>query len=112
MSGAILRWGQSMGSRYALKLNVSRSGLTHIQSSEKKLEEKLSLSMLENKAVLITGGSRGIGAQIVRQAMQEGAQVVFTYKASANAANTLAQELAAEYPGQDCLAFQADVADV
>ena len=70
------------------------------------------MSMLEGKAMLITGGSRGIGAQIVRQAMEEGAQVVFTYKESANAANTLAQELAAQYPGQSCLAFQCDVADV
>jgi 3-oxoacyl-[acyl-carrier protein] reductase len=69
------------------------------------------MSMLENKSVLITGGSRGIGAQIVRQAMEEGAQVAFTYKESTNAANTLAQELAAQYPGQYCLAFQCDVVD-
>jgi len=67
--------------------------------------------MLENKFVLVTGGSRGIGAQIVRRAMEEGAQVAFTYKDSAAAANTLSQELAAQYPGQHCLAFQCDVAD-
>ena len=67
--------------------------------------------MLENKTVLVTGGSRGIGAQIVRRAMEEGAQVAFTYKSSADAATILSQELTALYPGQMCLALQCDVAD-
>lgn len=67
--------------------------------------------MLENKSVLITGGSRGIGAQIVRAAMEYGAQVAFTYKGSAEAAQTLARELAAQYPGQACLAYACDVAE-
>ena len=67
--------------------------------------------MLENKTVLVTGGSRGIGAQIVRRAMEEGAQVAFTYKDSAEAAATLSQEMTALYPGQSCLAFQCDVTD-
>ncbi len=67
--------------------------------------------MLENKTVLVTGGSRGIGAQIVRRAMEVGAQVAFTYKGSADAAATLSQEMTALYPGQCCLAFQCDVVD-
>jgi 3-oxoacyl-[acyl-carrier protein] reductase len=67
--------------------------------------------MLEDKSVLITGGSRGIGAQIVRRAMEEGAQVAFTYKGSVEAANTLSQELTALYPGQSCQAYQVDVTD-
>lgn len=67
--------------------------------------------MLENKAMLVTGGSRGIGAQIVRRAMEEGAHVAFTYRSRADEANELAQALAMEYPGQHCLAFQCDVTD-
>ncbi len=67
--------------------------------------------MLENKTMLVTGGSRGIGAQIVRRAMEEGAQVAFTYKGRADAAAQLSQEMTALYPGQSCLAFQCDVAD-
>jgi len=43
--------------------------------------------------------------------MEEGAQVAFTYKESAEAANTLSQEMTALYPGQSCLAYQCDVAD-
>jgi len=67
--------------------------------------------MLEDKCVLITGGSRGIGAHIVRVAMEYGAQVAFTYKGSADAAQTLSAELAAQFPGQACLAYACDVSD-
>jgi 3-oxoacyl-[acyl-carrier protein] reductase len=34
---------------------------------------------LANKRALVTGGSRGIGAAIVKRLAQEGAQVAFTY---------------------------------
>jgi 3-oxoacyl-[acyl-carrier protein] reductase len=68
--------------------------------------------MLENKTMLVTGGSRGIGLQIVRRAMELGAQVAFTYKGSVEAARLLSQELEALYPGQCCVALQCDVADV
>jgi 3-oxoacyl-[acyl-carrier protein] reductase len=67
--------------------------------------------MLENKSLLVTGGSRGIGAEIVRRAMEGGAQVAFTYKGSGDAAQRMAQELSALYPGQCCQAIQCDVAD-
>jgi 3-oxoacyl-(acyl-carrier-protein) reductase len=69
------------------------------------------MGMLDNKSLLVTGGSRGIGAQIVRRAMEEGAHVAFTYHRHAEEARTHSQELAMEYPGQHCLAFEADVAD-
>jgi 3-oxoacyl-[acyl-carrier protein] reductase len=68
--------------------------------------------MLENKSVLITGGSRGIGAEIVRRAMEYGAHVAFTYRGSAERSDLLSQELAATYPGQMCVARQCDAADV
>lgn len=67
--------------------------------------------MLENKSVLITGGSRGIGAEIVRRAMEYGAHVAFTYRGRVQAAESLSQELTATYPGQQCVARQCDVAD-
>ncbi len=68
--------------------------------------------MLKGKKVLITGGSRGIGAAIVRQAMTEGADVAFTYIRSADEARSLALGLQAQYPQQRCLAFECDAADV
>lgn len=45
-----------------------------------------------NKKVLILGGSRGIGAAIVRRFSKAGARVIFTYSGSPDAAATLATE--------------------
>lgn len=57
------------------------------------------------KAVmLVTGGSRGIGAATVRLAAARGVAVAFSYRADADAANALAQETGA-------LAVRADAAD-
>lgn len=48
---------------------------------------------LQGKIALVTGGSRGIGAAIVRRLVKEGAQVVFTTSKSVEAAETLIKEL-------------------
>lgn len=47
------------------------------------------------KTVLILGGSRGIGAAIVRRFVTDGANVRFTYARSKDAAKRLAQETGA-----------------
>lgn len=64
---------------------------------------------LEGKIALVTGGSRGIGAAIVRRLAQEGASVAFTYAASAEKAAALAAEIEAQ--GGVALALAADSAD-
>ena len=46
----------------------------------------------QGKSVLVLGGSRGIGAAIVRRFATEGAAVVFTYAGSRQAAEQLATE--------------------
>lgn len=45
-----------------------------------------------SKSVLITGGSRGIGAACVKLFAEAGATVHFTYKSNVDAANKLAQQ--------------------
>jgi 3-oxoacyl-[acyl-carrier protein] reductase len=50
---------------------------------------------LRGKTVLVTGGSRGIGAAIVRRMAKEGADVAFTYRKSAKAAGDLVKEVSA-----------------
>ncbi len=50
------------------------------------------MSDFQGKSVLVLGGSRGIGAAIVRRFASDGAQVVFTYNGSRDAAEQLATE--------------------
>jgi 3-oxoacyl-[acyl-carrier protein] reductase len=69
------------------------------------------MRMLEHKQVLVTGGSRGIGAGLVRAVLQEGAEVAFFFRRSVEAAERLCAEMADLYPDQRCLAMQCDVAD-
>jgi len=64
---------------------------------------------LKNKRALITGGSRGIGAAIVKRLASEGADVTFTYASSPDRANEIVQ--AAQALNVQALAIQADSAD-
>jgi 3-oxoacyl-[acyl-carrier protein] reductase len=64
---------------------------------------------LENKRALVTGGSRGIGAGIVKRLASEGAHVALTYSSSPERADEIAK--AAQAFGVKSLAIQADSAD-
>ena len=59
---------------------------------------------LHSKKTLIIGGSRGIGAAIVRRFVQDGAHVAFTYSGSHDAAQALSAETGAT-------AIRSDAAD-
>lgn len=50
------------------------------------------MGVFEAKSVLVLGGSRGIGAAIVRRFVADGAKVTFTYSGSPDAAHALAAE--------------------
>ena len=64
---------------------------------------------LKNKRALVTGGSRGIGAAIVKRLANEGADVAFTYSSSPDRANEVAKSTQAL--GVKAVAIQADSAD-
>ncbi|MGB5321871.1 3-oxoacyl-[acyl-carrier-protein] reductase [Lutimonas sp.] len=51
------------------------------------------MKLLENKTVLITGASRGIGHGIAMEFAKQGANVAFTFNASVEAARELEKEL-------------------
>ncbi|PJI42918.1 MAG: oxidoreductase [Rhizobium sp.] len=50
------------------------------------------MTTFQGKSVLVLGGSRGIGAAIVRRFAEDGATVTFSYAGSREAAETLAAE--------------------
>ncbi len=59
--------------------------------------------------IVVTGGSRGIGAATVRLAAAAGYDVCFTYHEQGDAAHALVQEIRAL--GREATCIQADVAD-
>src|SRR4051812_884405 len=63
---------------------------------------------LQNKRALVTGGSRGIGAAIVKRLAREGAHVALTYVSKPDEANQTAA--AAQALGVNARAIQADSA--
>jgi 3-oxoacyl-[acyl-carrier protein] reductase len=67
------------------------------------------MTTLAGRRALVTGGSRGIGAEIVRRLASDGAAVAFTYGASAEEAEKLVAEISAD--GGRAVAIQADSAD-
>jgi 3-oxoacyl-[acyl-carrier protein] reductase len=67
------------------------------------------VSNLTNKAVLVTGGSRGIGAAIAKRLAADGARVAITYTKGSDAAASIVQAI--ERGGGQAIAIQADAAD-
>ena len=61
---------------------------------------------LENRVAVVTGGSRGIGAAIVRIFRASGARVVFNYQQAKTEAEGLARECGG---GKDCVPVQAEL---
>jgi len=64
--------------------------------------------LFKGKVALVTGGSRGIGAGIVRRLAEEGASVAFTYSSSEERARQLVREV--ESAGGRALTLKADSA--
>jgi len=59
--------------------------------------------------LFITGGSRGIGHQIVKHALSQGHDVAFTYCNPQTNVNALLAEARSIAPDQQCRAYQLDV---
>ena len=64
---------------------------------------------LAGKVALVTGGSRGIGAEIVRRLAGEGADVGFTYHTGQEEAEQVAAQV--RELGRRALTVQADLAE-
>jgi 3-oxoacyl-[acyl-carrier protein] reductase len=67
------------------------------------------MSDLAGKVALITGGSRGIGAEVARTLARKGAAVGFTYHSASDRAHDVVKEIQTD--GGQALAIKADSAD-
>ncbi|MBO9631165.1 MAG: SDR family oxidoreductase [Shinella sp.] len=65
--------------------------------------------MTQRPVLLVTGGSRGIGAAVCRLAARQGWDVAVNYAANRAAADTIVSEVKAE--GGDAIAIKGDVGD-
>jgi 3-oxoacyl-[acyl-carrier protein] reductase len=73
------------------------------------MNTSIQASTFAGKVAFVTGGSRGIGAAIVRRLADGGAAVAFTYQSSAAPAEELAASIVAA--GGQALAIKSDAAD-
>ncbi len=64
---------------------------------------------LAGKVAVVTGGSRGIGAAIVKRLATDGASVAFTYAKGADAATSVVKDI--QHSGGKAIAIQADGTD-
>jgi len=71
-----------------------------------KNKEATGMSCLSGKVALVTGGSRGIGAGIVKRLARENADVAFTFLKENKAADSVVEE--ASVNGNRVIAIQAD----
>lgn len=67
----------------------------------------MSLKSLQGKKIVVTGGSRGIGASIVKHLAEEGAQIAFTYSSREESAQQVAHTL----PGEGHFYIKMDISN-
>lgn len=67
------------------------------------------MKLLENKNIIITGGSRGIGRGIALVLAKHGANIAFTYSSSVDSATSLTEEISAL--NVKCKGYQSNAAN-
>ena len=89
---------------YAAPVHVSLSGIV-LTTEGIKMSDQITLP-LKQQLVLVTGGARGLGSDLVKAFLREGACVVINYLKSVDAANALTKT-----SPERTLAVQADICD-
>lgn len=76
---------------------------------KKVIDSQENVKPLEGKVAIVTGGSRGIGAEIARELAKNGAKVAINYQSNVDSANKIVDEI--EKLGGVSAAIQCDVAN-
>jgi 3-oxoacyl-[acyl-carrier protein] reductase len=96
-----------------LKIEIKNQNdlqLVHGEAIVKMLEvKKKTKRKMKNKIVLISGGSRGIGAATARKMIENGYFVVINFKSQSEFADKLVEEL--NLKKENAVAIQADISD-
>lgn len=77
---------------------------------EKNLVQNEEVASLKGKVVIVTGSSKGIGAQIAKEVAKQGANVVVNYNSSAKGAEKVVAEI--ETLGGTAVAVKANVSNL
>jgi 3-oxoacyl-[acyl-carrier protein] reductase len=75
--------------------NKNQSTWVHFQTAIFRIGRKIDMDFA-GKVVLVTGGSRGIGAAVVRSFSKSGADVFFTYRSARKQAKSILKEVRKE----------------
>jgi NAD(P)-dependent dehydrogenase (short-subunit alcohol dehydrogenase family) len=100
--------GNDAGAKAAVSSFVASLGLRPLDTGDLAFAHWLNRP-LTGRTALVTGGTRGLGAAIVRALAARGAEVAFCYVRSAAAAESLSREIRAG--GGAAEGFRADQAD-
>jgi acetoacetyl-CoA reductase len=79
--------------------------MVHLETNV--LERANDVKLLEGKVAVVTGGSRGIGAEIAKVLARNGALVAINYQSSSDKADSIVTEI--EQEGGTAFAFKANV---
>lgn len=79
-------------------------------TEENLFQQNEDASGLKGKVVIVTGGSRGIGASIAKEIAKQGANVVINYNSSPESAEKVVEEI--DLLGGKAISFKANVASL